>query len=187
MSILNPAIVKSCDHAQMRYLVFPSPWGWMGVSGASIGLTHLVLPHSSAGEAEQALFTVGARRAVPGKEDSQNPVFQDLARRLKLYFEGHEVSFPDKVDLAAATPFQREVWLALRDIPYGKTVSYGELAFKSGRPSAARAIGQALHRNPLPIILPCHRVVGSSGKLTGYAGGVDLKRRLLELEARRIT
>lgn len=161
----------------------------MGVSGTSAGLTHLILPRSSAGEAEQALFmnrqqTVGARRAVPDGQSVENAVFNDLASRLRLYFKGGEVAFPDKVALSEATPFQRQVWLALRNITYGKTITYSELAIRVGRPKAARAVGQALNRNPLPIILPCHRVIGQSGTLVGYAGGVDLKRRLLELEAR---
>jgi methylated-DNA-[protein]-cysteine S-methyltransferase len=80
------------------------------------------------------------------------------------------------------TPFQHQVWRELRSIPYGRTISYGELARRLGRPSAQRAVGAANGRNPLPIVIPCHRVIGSDGTLTGYAGGLGIKRRLLEIE-----
>ena len=79
--------------------------------------------------------------------------------------------------------FQRRVWSELRKIPYGQTCSYGELARRIGKPGAARAVGSANHYNPLPVVVPCHRVIGSRGQLTGYAGGVQVKRFLLELEA----
>src|SRR5699024_5695398 len=80
------------------------------------------------------------------------------------------------------TPFQRKVWSALADIPYGQTITYGELARRVGCPKGSRAVGQANHRNPLPILLPCHRVVGANGTLTGYGGGLELKEWLLRLE-----
>ena len=85
----------------------------------------------------------------------------------------------------AGTPFQCAVWEELRRIPYGATVSYGDLAARLGRPKAVRAVGQANHRNPLPILIPCHRVVGKDGSLTGYAGGLALKEALLKLEGAR--
>ena len=83
---------------------------------------------------------------------------------------------------AAGTPFQQAVWNALKEIPYGETRSYGEIARQIGHPRASRAVGQANNRNPLPIVVPCHRVIGASGALTGYAGGLDIKVRLRELE-----
>ncbi len=92
-------------------------------------------------------------------------------------------SFPDELDLSTATPFQRQVWEKTRLIPYGETRSYSWVAEQIGKPGAARAVGQALGRNPLPIIIPCHRVVASDGKLCGFAGGLGMKRRLLSLEA----
>lgn len=175
----------------MMYLIFPTSWGWMGVAGTSSGLRRLVLPCASSEEVEKALSvhtqqTVGAQLAAPLKQTVENPAFLDLANRLGLYFEGHKVSFNDDVDLTDATLFQREVWLALRDIPYGKTISYSELAAKLSSPQAARATGRALSKNPLPIILPCHRVIGQSGKVVGYAGGIGLKKQLLELEAKTL-
>ncbi len=96
---------------------------------------------------------------------------------------GHKVAFPDALDLSAATSFQRQVWQITRLIPYGETRSYSWLAEQLGKAGAVRAVGQALGRNPLPIIIPCHRVVAKDGQLGGYTGGVEIKRYLLNLEA----
>ncbi len=164
-----------------NYLIFPTSWGWMGIARTSSGLKQLVLPCPSDKEVEAALYNK-IQKAEDSIQDAGDPELQDLAQRLERYFEGHEVFFPDSVDLTGATSFQKEVWLSLRDIPYGKTISYSELANRSGKPGAARAIGQALSVNPLPVILPCHRVIGWNGELTGYSGGIALKRRLLDLE-----
>ncbi|WP_309111904.1 methylated-DNA--[protein]-cysteine S-methyltransferase [Saccharothrix sp.] len=107
--------------------------------------------------------------------------FADVIVQLEEYFAGTRTSFDLELDLLG-TPFQRTVWRALCSIPYGETVSYGELAALVGRPTAARAVGMANGRNPVGIIVPCHRVVGSTGDLTGYGGGIDRKRQLLEFE-----
>jgi len=106
-----------------------------------------------------------------------------VAEQLRSYFAGELIAF-DLTLAPAGTPFQRAVWAALDEIPYGETVGYGEIARRVGRPSAARAVGAACGRNPIPVVTPCHRVVGSSGALTGYAGGMERKRILLDLEAR---
>jgi methylated-DNA-[protein]-cysteine S-methyltransferase len=109
--------------------------------------------------------------------------FADVRRQLDEYFGGDRTTFD--VPLAAAgTPFQRAVWRGLRGIPYGETMSYGELARRIGRPSAVRAVGLANGRNPISVIVPCHRVIGADGTLTGYGGGIERKRLLLELETR---
>ncbi|MBD0290292.1 MAG: methylated-DNA--[protein]-cysteine S-methyltransferase [Thermoleophilia bacterium] len=105
-----------------------------------------------------------------------------LRRELDGYFQQRLRSFDVDVDLSAMPPFGRRVLDELRRIPYGKTESYGGLATSVGRPRAARAVGGALNRNPIPIVVPCHRVVGASGGLVGYAGGLERKRALLELE-----
>lgn len=110
-------------------------------------------------------------------------LFDDLMERLRTYFSGHKVAFPDKLDLFRATHFQREVWEITRLIPYGETRSYAWVAEQIKRPKAVRAVGQALSKNPLPIIVPCHRVVASDGKLGGFSGGVKMKKCLLSLEA----
>ncbi len=109
-------------------------------------------------------------------------LFGDLVQRLRAYFSGEQVTFPDELDLSAATPFQHTVWQKTRLIPYGETRSYGWVAGQIKQPGAARAVGQALGRNPLPVIIPCHRVVASDGKLGGYTGGLETKEYLLRLE-----
>ena len=111
------------------------------------------------------------------------PFFQDLMERLKAYFSGYEATFPDKLDLSRATPFQCEVWEATRLIPYGETRSYAWIAGQIKKPGAFRATGQALGRNPFPVIVPCHRVLASNGALGGFTGGIEMKQYLLRLEA----
>lgn len=109
--------------------------------------------------------------------------FAEVIKQLKEYFAGQRTEFDVPVTLGG-TPFQRIVWAALRDIPYGETVHYGQLAERIGRPGAARAVGLANGRNPICIIVPCHRVVGATGALTGYGGGLERKRHLLDFEQR---
>lgn len=110
--------------------------------------------------------------------------FTGVIRQLDEYFGGQRTEFDLPLNLVG-TPFQRTVWAALREIPYGETWSYGELAKRIGRPGAARAVGLANGRNPIGILVPCHRVVGASGDLTGYGGGLERKQHLLDFERRR--
>jgi methylated-DNA-[protein]-cysteine S-methyltransferase len=113
--------------------------------------------------------------------DPQLTILEETRGQLQDYFEGRRRDFT--VPLApAGTPFQQQAWNALLDIPYGQTRSYGEQARSIGRPSATRAVGAANGRNPIAIIIPCHRVVGADGSLTGYSGGLEVKRYLLNLE-----
>jgi methylated-DNA-[protein]-cysteine S-methyltransferase len=112
--------------------------------------------------------------------------FEEARWQLSQYFAGERTAFDLELN-PSGTPFQREVWQALTEIPYGETVSYGELARRLGRPAASRAVGLANGRNPISIVVPCHRVVGASGSLTGYGGGLERKRFLLELEAGRFS
>jgi methylated-DNA-[protein]-cysteine S-methyltransferase len=123
-------------------------------------------------------FAVGADLKVGPYDDR---AFDDVVTQLTEYFEGKRRAF----DLPLApegTPFQQRVWRALLDIPYGETISYGELASRIGQRSASRAVGLANGSNPLPIVIPCHRVIGAGGKLTGYGGGLPIKQQLLTLE-----
>jgi methylated-DNA-[protein]-cysteine S-methyltransferase len=128
------------------------------------------------------------QRHRPGQEtfgDRDPAAFDDVIAQLGEYFAGTRTAF----DLPLAprgTAFQQAVWAGLLEIPYGRTWSYGELAARIGRPGAARAVGLANGRNPIGIIVPCHRVVGSAGDLTGYGGGLDRKRHLLAMEAGRV-
>ena len=113
---------------------------------------------------------------------SRDPLLLDAADQLRAYFAGELREF----DLPLAprgTAFQLQVWAAVSAVPYGRTATYSEIAAAAGRPSACRAVGAANGRNPLPVIVPCHRIVGAAGALTGYGGGLDRKRSLLDLEA----
>lgn len=126
-----------------------------------------------------------AGRLAPDEAVAQtSPLLGDAARQLGEYFAGARTSFELPLDLEG-TRFQRKAWLALAEIPYGETRSYAEQAAHLGRPHAVRAVGHANGRNPLPIVLPCHRVIGSNGSLTGFGGGLHVKRALLDLEAGR--
>jgi methylated-DNA-[protein]-cysteine S-methyltransferase len=112
--------------------------------------------------------------------------FADVARQLEEYFAGERTTFDVAMRMQGG-PFEREVWAELLQIPYGETASYGEIARRVGKPHASRAVGAANGRNPIAIIVPCHRVIGSDGTLTGYGGGLERKRALLDLEAGRAT
>ena len=135
---------------------------------------------------EQGLVSVSIGReleTLPAKPDwrFEKDAHSDATEQLDAYFSGTLKQF-DLPLVLYGTPFQERVWRALAGIPYGKTVSYGELAREIGRPAAVRAVGAANGKNPVPIVLPCHRVIGSDGRLTGYAGGLGLKQTLLDFE-----
>lgn len=121
--------------------------------------------------------------APPGRQ-RDDAWFASIAAQLEEYFAGARTSFDVPLELTG-TEFQRRVWSALRDIPYGETISYGELARRVGNPAAVRAVGLANGRNPIAIIVPCHRVIGADGSLTGYGGGLERKAWLLDHEASR--
>ena len=144
--------------------MFPTPAGLLGLEGEEGGLTRLYLP-GQAGE--------------PAGEET--PLLALGRVQLLEYFRGTRREFSLPL-LPRGTPFFRQVWAALGEVPYGQVTTYGTLARRVGRPRAVRAVGQANHRNPLPILIPCHRVVGADGGLTGYAGGLALKEFLLKLE-----
>lgn len=115
------------------------------------------------------------------ERNPEHPILQQTTQQLNEYFDGKRTSFDLPLDLRG-TPFQESAWRALGDIPYGSTRSYGEQAALIGRPRAVRAVGQANGRNPVPIVLPCHRVIGANGSLVGFGGGLDLKTQLLQHE-----
>ncbi|HEU5261984.1 MAG TPA: methylated-DNA--[protein]-cysteine S-methyltransferase [Gemmatimonadales bacterium] len=152
------------------FIRVPSPLGELVVTASDAGLTAVSFPIS--------------RRADRVEADGRGPAGTLLARarqQLDEYFAGTRTTF-DLPLSPAGTPFQRRVWDALRAIPYGTTVSYGELARRLGDRRTTRAVGAANGKNPIPIIVPCHRVVGARGELTGFGGGLDRKRWLLEHE-----
>ena len=118
-----------------------------------------------------------------GQRKSDFPLFDRVATQLGQFFDGTRQTFDVPLDLSAGTAFQQQVWRALQTIPYGETCSYGELARHLHNPQAVRAVGAANGRNPLSIIIPCHRVIAANGALTGYAGGLKNKHYLLKFEA----
>jgi methylated-DNA-[protein]-cysteine S-methyltransferase len=126
----------------------------------------------------------GATGLGPGWRLDAAP-FDSAIRQLAEYSTGHRREFELDLDFSG-TAFQVEVWAALRRIPYGRTISYGDLAARIGQPGAARAVGAANHANPLPIVIPCHRVIGADGSMVGFGGGLAIKQRLLQFEVAHI-
>ena len=151
------------------YAELNSPLGKLTLESDGKALTRIRLPD----EKWQADTKVNRVR----KPD----LFKDAAAQLGAYFRGEEKDFNLELN-PEGTPFQKKVWDLLREIPSGQTITYGELAVRAGNPKASRAVGAANGKNPIPIIIPCHRVIGSNGKLTGYAGGLEAKKKLLEIE-----
>jgi len=157
---------RATGHASVRWTVYESPLGPLTLRGGPRGLTALDFP----GRGERL------------DEDDHEPlVFLDSVRQLEEYFAGRRHTFTLALDLHG-TPFQWSVWRQVLAIPYGVTTSYTALAEAIGRPRCVRAVGAAVGRTPVPIIVPCHRVLGSDGALTGYRGGVQRKQALLDLE-----
>jgi len=155
------------------YTQIESPLGPLLLAADDAGLRHIVFAKE-----KRAMRTDSAWR------EDRGPL-KETIRQLTAYFAGTLETF----DLPLApegTPFQLGVWKHLCDIPYGETISYGELARRIGNPNASRAVGLANGANPIPIVIPCHRVIGSNGKLTGYGGGLPLKETLLALERRQL-
>ena len=162
-----------------RFHAFPTELGWMAILGSGGTLKRLTFGHASPRAAREALPPRAVQNAKPP------PWNRPLVRRLRAYAAGARDDFRDiQVDPGPLTDFQRRVLECCRRIPYGKTLTYAQLAAKAGSPRAARAVGQCMAANPIPLVIPCHRVVATNGGLGGYSapGGVRLKRRLLELE-----
>jgi methylated-DNA-[protein]-cysteine S-methyltransferase len=160
----------------VAYDLVDSPIGSLLVAASPRGLCRISYDADPEREVEQLGRTFGLRVLRAPK-----PI--DAARReLDEYFEGTRREFDLPLDVALVADFNRLVLRELARVPYGEVVTYGELAARSARPRAARAVGMVMNRNPLPIVLPCHRVIGANGKLTGYAGGLERKETLLRLE-----
>ncbi len=166
---------------ELFYTIFKVLPGWMGLLGSAEGVCRVVLPQPTD---VKAVYLVLENS---GKASPSPAFFKDLVERLQAYFDGKEVVFNDRVDYGEATRFQRKIWETTRKIPYGKTHTYAWVAAQAGKPLAVRAVGQALARNPVPIIVPCHRVTATGGGLGGFsgAGGLATKEYLLKLENNR--
>jgi methylated-DNA-[protein]-cysteine S-methyltransferase len=162
----------------LGYRLIETRLGTMAIVGSSAGLRRVILPQKSARAATQA---VGEAEPTATADPALLP---EVADKLRAYFTGERVTFRVRLDAPDSTPFTASVWDACRAVAYGKTATYAELARRVGRPGAARAVGMAMARNPLPIVVPCHRVLRSDGGLGGYSGpgGVGFKQVLLEME-----
>jgi methylated-DNA-[protein]-cysteine S-methyltransferase len=154
--------------AKRNWSRYQSPLGLLTLTSGELGLDGVFFP---------------GKAAALDEADQRPELFERAFGQLDEYFAGARREFELELDLSAGTPFQRDVWRELQAIPYGTTISYGELARRIGRPDRARAVGAANGRNPLAIVVACHRVIGADGGLTGYGGGLQRKRALLDAEA----
>ena len=159
-----------------RVLMFKSRWGWMGVGESERGVAAIVLPQPSKAAVAAGLGV----EAVAGQGSSVT--LRDARKQLVEYLAGTRRSFQLPLDLSRGTAFQRRVWKTLQAIPYGQLWSYRGLASRVGGVQYARAVGGAVGANPLPIVLPCHRVIAQDATLGGFSSGLPAKRRLLALE-----
>lgn len=156
------------------YKTISSPLGWLKLVASEKGLAAILWENDDPRRIHLELT----------HEDNKHPVLLQAETQLSEYFAGKRKSFSLALDFKG-TDFQMKVWRALLEIPFGETRSYGQLAKQLGNPKAGRAVGAANGRNPIAIIAPCHRVIGASGRLTGFAGGLEAKARLLSLEGRK--
>jgi methylated-DNA-[protein]-cysteine S-methyltransferase len=170
------AAAASSGLLDVAYDLFDSPFGTLLLAASPRGLCRISYDPEPERETEVLAKRFGVRvLRAPAPLD-------DPRRQLDEYFEGRRHAFDLELDLAGVGGFPRRVLEELALVPYGEVTTYGRLAERAERPRAARAVGTVMNRNPLPIVLPCHRVVGSTGKLVGYGGGLDRKERLLRLE-----
>jgi methylated-DNA-[protein]-cysteine S-methyltransferase len=160
----------------VAYDVLDGPVGPLFVAVSDRGLCRISYDSEPEGQVEELARTYGLRVLRAARP------LDRVRRELDEYFEGTRREFDVPLDLRIEAPFRRRVLDELASVPYGATTTYGELARRAGKPRAARAVGVVMNRNPIPIVLPCHRVVGSDGRLVGYGGGLDRKEQLLRLE-----
>lgn len=175
---------RDTKEADERYMLFPTAFGTCGIAWRDGGLTRLQLPERDVSATERRI----AGRAIAASPDDKPQWVQWAIISLQRYFAGRSIDFSSiLVDLERCSPFHQRIYAALREIAWGKTTTYGALAATVGSPDAARAIGQAMGRNPVPIIIPCHRVLASGGRIGGFSapGGATTKERLLVLEGVR--
>jgi methylated-DNA-[protein]-cysteine S-methyltransferase len=180
----SPRAPSAVPHAAR--VVFKTPWGWMGLAGSDQGLCAVVLPKSQAARVTAALSMllcgVPSKGGIHNGRQNAQIVVNQAQRQLMEYVAGQRRSLDLPIDLRCGSPFQRRVWRAIRGIPYGRVRSYKWVAMRVGGARYARAVGNALGANPLPIVVPCHRVVAHDASLGGFTGGLQTKRRLLGLE-----
>lgn len=163
--------------SEISYQLIPTKLGWVGITGRNGKISRLKLPRQNRIEAKSDMM-----EGITGKFVENRHDFSELAEQIAAYFTGERVNFDCELDIDTASAFEKKVWQAAREIGYGEVQIYGWLASRIGQPKAYRAVGQALGRNPIPIIVPCHRVIGSDGSMRGFASGVEWKLRLIDLE-----
>ncbi|MEK7396656.1 MAG: MGMT family protein [Candidatus Poribacteria bacterium] len=189
----------------VKFTIFETEMGWIGIAGTKKGIRRAILPQPDKESAYMDIINLEDydkewrmyefARLFP--EDAQYAKILEKVKSLKIkqpdwmakikealinYFKGQKIDFPFLLDLSGWTDFQRSVWEVTKSIPYGELRSYGWVAQQIGNPKSARAVGQAVGANPIPIIIPCHRVVASDGSLHGFTGGLHLKEKLIALE-----
>ena len=162
----------------VRATVFRSRWGWVGIAESAKGICAISLPQPSKQAAESRLLEAGGVSIVT----KLTPGLREARKQLRRYLAGDCRSFSLPLDVDKGTNFQRRVWRVLQHMPYGALRSYQWVAGRVGGPRYARAVGNAVGANPIPIIIPCHRVVARDATLGGFSGGLPMKRRLLSLE-----
>ncbi len=160
-----------------RIMIFKSRWGWMGVAETAAGIAAIALAKRS-----RRMIASDLRRGAEGCEETSSPRLRTARTQLTEYLAGTRTSFHLPLDLSEGTSFQRRVWKALQELPYGQLRSYRDVAARVGGRQYARAVGNAVGANPLPIVIPCHRIVAGDGSLGGFSCGLPAKRRLLALE-----
>jgi methylated-DNA-[protein]-cysteine S-methyltransferase len=160
----------------LHYCGIRTPIGRVFVAASEAGLVRVSFRQS------EAAFVAELRQRL-GADPIRSPArTADIVHQLRAYFAGERRRFDVRLDLRHITPFQRRVLMAAARVPAGQVVSYGEIARRIGQPRGSRAVGQALGHNPIPIVIPCHRVIGAGGRIGGYTGGLGIKRKLLRLE-----
>lgn len=176
--------MEACGHRwynkrimKEAYFLFENEFGWIGIRGFEGRLTRLVLPKPSRDDAKAALLA-----GATGDVVETNLDFSGVSKQVLAYFSGIPVDFECIVEPEGASDFDKAVWAAARQVRYGATTSYGNIARWIGLPNGARAVGRALGRNRVPLVIPCHRIICSDGSLGGFAYGLDWKRCLLRIE-----
>lgn len=162
--------------------IFQTPWGWMGLGASERGIHSIVLPKLSRQAVHDELLESCENQTQQHARDASVECVHEAQTQLMEFLDNRRRELHFGLDLSRGTPFQRQVWRAILQIPYGRVRSYRWVAERVGGSQYARAVGRALGANPVPIIVPCHRVVTSDGSLGGFSGGLSVKRKLLQLE-----
>ena len=174
----SPSERLTPDAVRLLACVFSTPWGWMGVSETMKGINAVALPKAS----RQAVLSEMGLSSTELSESRISPRLREAQAQLTSYLAGTRRSFDLSLDLSRGTSFQQKVWQTLRGISYGRLRSYQWVALRVGGSQYARAVGNAVGANPMPIVIPCHRIVAQDASLGGFSGGLPTKRKLLTLE-----